>query len=332
VTQYQAAQNRAGAVQAEVHAGPEPGGPEPPTLGDAADEAMLRGLPGVAAVTASAYLVQHPAGSTQTFTVQFYRGDAAAAGYEMLTGHWPDGPGQVVVSERFLRRTGLAVGETLTLEQQGKRTPVRIVGKVLVNSGNVVLSNWATLGLVAPGTPADTYEIKLRPGADLTAFLAAVTAGDPGLDALPKDDSDQFVAIIYLTVTLLTLMLGTVAALGVFNTVVLNTAERRRDLGMLKSIGMTPRQVVLMVVTSMAALGALGGLVGLPLGVLAHGLVMPAMARAAQVAFPARVLHVYHLPELALLALAGVGIAALGALLPARSAARLTIAEVLRSE
>ena len=40
--------------------------------------------------------------------------------------------------------------------------------------------------------------------------------------------------------SLLTLLLGAVAALGVFNTVVLNTRERRRDLGMLKSIGMTP--------------------------------------------------------------------------------------------
>ncbi|MFK4265722.1 FtsX-like permease family protein [Streptomyces milbemycinicus] len=37
-------------------------------------------------------------------------------------------------------------------------------------------------------------------------------------------------------------MLTVVAALGVFNTVVLNTRDRRRDLGMLKSIGMTPRQ------------------------------------------------------------------------------------------
>ena len=68
-------------------------------------------------------------------------------------------------------------------------------------------------------------------------------------------------------VTLLTLVLGMVAALGVFNTVVLNARERRRDLGMLKSIGMTPRQVTVMMVTSMGALGVVGGLVGVPLGI-----------------------------------------------------------------
>jgi ABC-type antimicrobial peptide transport system permease subunit len=56
--------------------------------------------------------------------------------------------------------------------------------------------------------------------------------------------------------TVFTLLLTVVAALGVFNAVLLTTRERRRDLGMLKSIGMTPRQVVTMTVTSVATLGA----------------------------------------------------------------------------
>jgi putative ABC transport system permease protein len=56
------------------------------------------------------------------------------------------------------------------------------------------------------------------------------------------------------------------------------------------------------------------------------------MAHAAQVAFPDRMLHVFPAPTIALLALAGIGIAALGALIPARSAARVTIAEVLHTE
>ena len=123
-----------------------------------------------------------------------------------------------------------------------------------------------------------------------------------------------------------------VAALGVFNTVVLNTQERRRDLGLLKSIGMTPRQVVVMVVTSMSALGAVGALIGIPLGILGLHAVVPAMADAAQIVITDAMLRVYHLPLLALLALAGVVIAALGAFLPARAAARITVAEALHNE
>jgi putative ABC transport system permease protein len=44
------------------------------------------------------------------------------------------------------------------------------------------------------------------------------------------------------------------------------------------------------------------------------------------------VLQVWHLPTLALLALAGLVIALVGAVIPARGAARLTIAEVLHNE
>jgi putative ABC transport system permease protein len=315
--------------------GPPPPGEEAPPaakLSDAEDEAWLRSTPGASSVTASADLPMRLAGTNTDLRVSFYRGDFEQLGFRIIDGRWFDGPGQVVVSERFLRQRGLAVGDPLTLQSKGKSVQVRIVGKALYNSGDEVLSNWQTLALVAPELRASMYEINLKPGTDLDGFVKAVQAGDSGLIETPGQEAGTFVAIVLATVVLLTLMLGTVAALGVFNTVVLNTRERRRDLGMLKSIGMTPAQVVVMVVTSMAALGALGGLLGIPLGIVAHRLVVPAMANGAQVEIPAFMLDVFPIPLLALLVLAGIAISALGAFLPARSAAHLTIAEVLHNE
>jgi putative ABC transport system permease protein len=101
---------------------------------------------------------------------------------------------------------------------------------------------------------------------------------------------------------------------------------------MLKSIGMTPRQVTVMMVVSMAGLGLVGGILGLPLGVMAYRVVIPMTEQAAQLAFPARMLDVWHPGAMTLMVLAGVAIAALGAVIPARAAARQTIARVLRTE
>lgn len=98
---------------------------------------------------------------------------------------------------------------------------------------------------------------------------------------------------------------------------------------MLKSIGMTPRQVVVMTVTSVAGLGAVGGLLGIPLGIVAHRLVVD---NVGVVDFPEYMKDVWHAPQLAAMLLAGVAIAVLGALVPARSAARMTIASVLHTE
>jgi putative ABC transport system permease protein len=73
-------------------------------------------------------------------------------------------------------------------------------------------------------------------------------------------------------------------------------------------------------------------LLGMPLGIEVHRLVAPAMIEAGQADIADFMVDVYHLPMLVLLALAGIPIAVLGALLPSRSAARMTVAEVLHNE
>ncbi|MEU4214835.1 ABC transporter permease [Actinoplanes sp. NPDC026623] len=330
VTELSDATQQAGAAQVEVYTdGP---GATGATLSDTAEEAMLRSLPGTAAVFASANLQMRRVGAAEPTMVRFYRADLADLGYRVLRGQPVTGAGQVAVTHRFLARADLDIGDQLTLALDGKQLRLRIVAEVLTNSAQVVFADWSSLALIKPGQRADSYEVRLDPDTDVGAYLDGVRRGDPGVDAIAVDDGDAFSAILLASVTLLTLMLGTVAALGVFNTVVLNARERRRDLGMLKSIGMTPGQVTAMMVTSMAALGALSGLVGIPIGIATHRLVVPLMVSAAQIALPDFMLHVYSPALLTLLLAVGIAIAALGAFVPARAAARTTIAEVLHNE
>jgi putative ABC transport system permease protein len=294
---------------------------------------MLRALPGALQVAAVSEQNVHVVGWRNSATVGFYRGDSASLGPQVLNGRWPTRAGELAVPSRFLNQRGLALGDTITVELNGQHTQVRIVGVVLVNNADTVFADWQTLTVLAPNARADTYEVQLKSGTDQQAYARGIAAADPGLQVLPPRDgtSSQAVALIS-SATLLTLLLGIVAALGVFNTVVLNARERRRDLGMLKSIGMTPRQVTVMMVTSMGGLGVVGGLIGVPLGVIAHHVVAPAMMRAAQSDVFGFVLHVYPAPMLAVLALAGIAIAVLGAAIPSRAAARISIAEVLHNE
>jgi putative ABC transport system permease protein len=313
----------------------EPGEPEPPAavLSDAEDESMLRALPGTANVMAVSRIEAQVAGGSQNAEIYFYRGDTAALGPRVLTGHWPDGPGQLVAPSRFLNQRGFKVGDTITVDLRGNRTQMKIVGVVLTNNEDQIFAGWASLDRLAPGTRAYSYQVRLQPGTDRETYAASAEGKDPGLRALPPRDGSSSTATIIISVaTILTLLLGAVAALGVFNTVLLNARERRRDLGMLKSIGMTPRQVTVMMVTSMGALGVLGGLVGLPVGVAVHQLLVPAMAASGQADAVDVLMDVYRVPMLALLALAGIVIAVLGALIPARGAARISIAAVLHNE
>ncbi len=133
-------------------------------------------------------------------------------------------------------------------------------------------------------------------------------------------------------------MLVAVACLGVLSTVVLDTRDRVRDLGVYRALGMTPRQTIAQVLTSVGVVGAVGavgvvaGVIGVPLGVALHRLVVPAMGRAAGTTIPPADIDVYGAPLLPLLAAAGVVIATAGALLPAGWAARTATARALRAE
>lgn len=339
MTAYNEAVRPNHADRVELLAGPPLGlrvpGEEAPAarLSDAEDESMLRSLPGTTALLAMSQLETEVAGGTQKAMISFYRGDGATLGPRVLTGHWPDGPGRVVVPSRFLNQRGLSVGDTITVAARGNRTQVRIVGVVLTNNADQIFADWSTLDRLVPGARADSYQVRTAPGTNRDTFTAAVLARDPGLRVLPPRDGTSSTAVIIISAAvMLTLVLGAVAALGVFNTVVLNARERRRDLGMLKSIGMTPRQVTVLLVTSMGALGVVGGLIGVPVGIAVHQVVVPAMARAGQADAVDILMNVYHAPTLALLALTGVVIAVLGAVVPARGAARLSIATVLHNE
>jgi putative ABC transport system permease protein len=129
------------------------------------------------------------------------------------------------------------------------------------------------------------------------------------------------------------LVLIVVAVTGVFNTVILTTREKTRDIAILKAIGMAPRQVVTMVVSSVALLGLVAGFLGLPVGLELHRQVLVFMGHIASgTGMPPAFFDLIDHLELPLLALSGVAVAVLGAWLPARWAAARRVAEVLQAE
>ena len=128
------------------------------------------------------------------------------------------------------------------------------------------------------------------------------------------------------------LLLSIAAGLGVLNTVVLHIRERVHDLGVFKAVGMTPRQTIAMVLSSVAGTGLLAGMLAVPAGIAVHQNVIPAIVGAAGLSVPAGLQNVYGIGELAALALAGLLIALAGALLPAGWAAQSRTAAALRAE
>ncbi|KAB2336982.1 ABC transporter permease [Actinomadura rudentiformis] len=316
----------------------ERGAQAPSTTAAAAITAAINAQPGTRAQYGTARTQAAVAGVAGSVTVVAFTGDASWGGYRMVSGRWISKPGEAVVPTPFLTVTGTQVGDTVTLDDRGKAVPVRIVGEVFDtrNDGMQVFTDAATLRAAEPDLKPASHHIAVKPGTDLTAYTDTLNArlrplgvtAHTGRDA---GGSDMVVTLNTLS-ALLTLMLVTVAALGVLNGVVLDTRERIQELGIHKALGMTPRQTIAMVITSVVVTGLAGGAVGVPLGVALHRWVMPAMGAGAGLRFPDSIVAVYHAPELTLLTLGGLVIGVLGALLPAGWAARTRTATALRTE
>ncbi|NMO50121.1 FtsX-like permease family protein [Actinoplanes sp. TBRC 11911] len=254
-------------------------------------------------------------------------GDAHWAGYEMLDGRWYTRPGEAVVSTGFLTATGKHVGDVVTGAGHG---PLTLVGEVFDGSANNHL--YTDVASVPGQRTFLEWYVKLQPGTDRGAYLATLQNQNLHAEATRAEGPDGTLVLLDSITALLTVLLVSVAGLGVLNAVVLDSRDRVHDIGVHKSLGMTPKQTAAMVVASVAVPGLIGGIAGVPAGYLLHHWAVPAMAHGAGIRLPQTTIDVYATGLLAALALAGVVIAAGGALLPAGWAARTRTAVALRTE
>ena len=158
--------------------------------------------------------------------------------------------------------------------------------------------------------------MKAQPGADLGPVFAAHPDAKAQTKAQYKEqttaDIDSLLAIFYVLLALAVI----VSLFGIVNTLVLSTFERTRELGMLRAVGMSKRQVRRMVRHE----SIITALIGAGLGVGA-GL---GLAAAVTAAFADEGLS-FAVPAGALITLVIVATVAgvLAAILPARRASRL---------
>jgi putative ABC transport system permease protein len=297
-------------------------------------ESTLKAQSGTARYVQNGELDATLVGAKDQIRLSWYSGDATWVGLSMITGRWYQGATETIASSTLLRTTGYHVGDTVTVTADGGSRSLTIVGEYFGDSESGLVVDSSTLTGLTTKTQPTEYDIALKPGTSIDAYVQAVGAAFDSvrpMNRVAEESEDGFV-ILYTLIGTLTLVLTVAAALGVFNTVVLNTRERVHEIGVLKTLGMTPRQVRAMVVASMFGLGLVAGVIAVPLGVYLHGWILPAVGDAANTDLPASVTNVYNGTTLALLGCAGIVIAVLGALVPAGWAARSRIASALRAE
>jgi putative ABC transport system permease protein len=297
---------------------------------------LLRAQPGTKYVVAYSDLFVKVPGVSDPIQAIGVRGDATRLGYRAQTGRWFLRPGEVVLGGAAFNATHAHLGSTLTVSYLGRSDRVRVVGTYFdtTSSGRVMRFPYADLLHLSPGIQPYHYAVQLRPGTDAGAYARRLQAIEPTFVALElNNQSSPEASILGGVVSALAVILGLIAIVGVFNTVLLNTRERLRDMAVLKALGMSPAETFAMVAASACVVGLLGGVLGVPAGVFLEQQVLALMASSVgSTTVPGGTGAAFNPALLVMLALAGMVLSVVGASLPAHWAAHRPVVEALHAE
>jgi putative ABC transport system permease protein len=313
-------------------------------------------------------LLEH---QTVAFTERQYFAPLAAAGADSLRAmaigydpvrdpkvfprkHWvirgqmpaPD-RAQVAVSVRVARLLNLSPGGQLVLQvrtHRGAMNALEVEVSAVVTTHNAALDLFgifvpAALAhqLIASDLPSH-ISARLRDRDDAPAFAAklAKALGAQAEVVTFRDETAELVNLQEIrrrALDLIMFILMALAAFGIANTILMAAYERMREIGTLRTLGMTELGVLRLFVLEGALLGALGGVLG-----AAWGGALTAYWAQSPIDFSEmferagnNVSTRFSLPVVVATMAVGVLVAVLASLYPARVAARMPPAEAVRA-
>ncbi len=302
---------------------------------DAQTQRLLRRAPGVEAFYAQ-YQLDVKTQQGQSFKVKAIEGNLAVFPFRISEGKFFEpNTNEAIAGQGLLNWLGLRVGDTITLIWDDKADrPItwRIVGRYSEpsNAGQMLMVSLPSITRWKRFEP-DAYFLKLRADcnpAQLKRYLEPKPDSDLSLTllnrAIPSD-------VLYLQLAIFALsgILIGIALINVFNTSLLAVQEKLRMVGVLKTLGMTPAQVVTMVNTTAGFLGLLAAGIGIPLGLTFTRVLL---ATLSDVYGFGEVTVTINSLYAALLIPLMVVVSMAGSFMPGRWAARLSIVSVLQSE
>lgn len=241
----------------------------------------------------------------------------------------------ILVDKTTASSKGYHVGDTIRLKLQGGTQQLRVAG-IFMSSAALPANYLITLDALSKGAlkPQDSLLfISPKPGVtadQLHAQVDPITKNLPTISLQDKSgfadsQSKQIDNLLFLIYALLAFSI-IIAALGIVNTLALSVIERTREVGLLRAIGLSRRQLRRMVRLESIAIALLGAVLGVVIGIAFGVSMVKALSDQG--------LEVLSIPwgQLVLFVVIAGVLGVLAAWLPARRAAKLNVLTAITTE
>jgi putative ABC transport system permease protein len=205
----------------------------------------------------------------------------------LTSGHWAEGPGQVVIDAATAANNHYTVGDTISAKGDGPLKSYTLVGVgeiggVSIGGATLAVFDVSTAASILHKSGYDDISVAAKPGVSETRLAAVIKPLLPSLaqvrtgrqqashDAAQITAGSSLVKYFLLAFGGIALFVG---AFVIFNTISITVAQRTRELATLRTLGASRRQVRRSVMLESLVIGLSASLVGLFAGLgLAKGL------------------------------------------------------------
>lgn len=265
--------------------------------------------------------------------------DRLVRDYEVVEGRMVGRGTGVMLDATFARGLGVVVGDELKMLTRTGVRQSEVVGLLDPRGGSAVAQGgmlYMPLGLAQSRFKlkghVNVVQLVLDEGADVDAVQSAVAEKLPvGLSVrrptLHSQLAEESMVATEQGLQLATAFALVIAAFIIFNTFQMAVGERRRQLGILRAIGATRRQVTFVILREGIVMGLLGTVLGSIAGLFGARALTQVTEQLMQTTMPP--IQVTVLPFV-LAIVFGVGLSLLAAFVPARRAGQLSPSEALR--
>jgi putative ABC transport system permease protein len=233
--------------------------------------------------------------------------------------------------------TGAAVGDVVTVaDDAGQSVRLTVVATLEGTVDSELMGDIVSAGtfddLVGDTAPTVAFvDVASGDQTDTTDRIEEITDLRPDITLTEGNALGRLVGQIFdfviNAVNGLLLMSVVVALIGIVNTLSLSILERRRELGLLRIVGMTDRTVQRMIRLESILIAALGTVAGLVTGTFVGWALIRTIDRLSE----AGIGFSFPVVSLLLILAAGVALGLLAALIPARRSTRLDVLDAIKA-
>jgi putative ABC transport system permease protein len=260
-------------------------------------------------------------------------GPPAAAEHDVVEGRGLAAPGEAIAGYGFLERFDVAVGDEITILAGTVPVDLEIVGwyRETEDSGEMLRYRVESLPATGDFDEPDVYRLVVDEGTTPASVAAALASSlGPGSRTEVVDSGTEDLAPLQAALWLIAVVLLLMAGANVLSILATSSRESTRRVGVELALGFSPRQVIASGAISGGLLGAIGALVGVPLGLWIFRVLSNVVSSSIGVG-PGWMPVPGAVPAVGVVVVVTIACAGLGALSVARNA-RTPASELVRSE